>query len=172
MDIKIRKATPEDATILSELSILSFMPAHGHSSPKKDIDDYVSQNFSVANLTKELQETTSEFYLLLHNQKPIGYSKLMYDKTDEDVAIKNVTYLSRFYLLPEYYGKGFGKELFEHNIKICKSKKQQGIWLKVWVENEKAIKFYKKMGFINIGSTDFKISETHSNPNHILYLQF
>ena len=172
MNLKIRKASQDDAVALSHLSIASFMPAHGHSASKEDIDNYVSQNFSVENIRKELDELNSDFYLLFVDSKLIGYSKLMYDKTDDLVAIKNATYLSRFYLLKEYYGKGYGKELFDHNIKICKSRKQKGIWLKVWVENEKAIRFYKKMGFISIGNTDFKISETHSNPNHVLYLHF
>jgi ribosomal protein S18 acetylase RimI-like enzyme len=46
------------------------------------------------------------------------------------------------------------------------------VWLAVWTENHRAIDFYKKIGFKKVGDYDFKISENHSNPNHILYLEF
>mgnify|MGYP000515969351 CR=1 FL=1 len=61
---------------------------------------------------------------------------------------------------------------FKQVDKLCKENKQAGIWLAVWVENQKGISFYKKMGFKKVGDFNFKISETHSNPNHILYLEF
>jgi len=40
------------------------------------------------------------------------------------------------------------------------------------MENHRAVDFYKKAGGVIVGNTDFKISETHSNPNHIMYFEF
>jgi ribosomal protein S18 acetylase RimI-like enzyme len=75
-------------------------------------------------------------------------------------------------LLKEYYDLSLGKALFNFNISLAKNNKQSGVWLAVWIENHRAISFYKKMGFKRVGNYDFKISENHSNPNHILYLEF
>ena len=80
--------------------------------------------------------------------------------------------MSRLYLLEEFYGLSLGKELFNFNIEFSKQNNQKGIWLAVWIENLRAIKFYIKMGFKKVGSFNYKISETHSNPNHILFLEF
>ena len=55
---------------------------------------------------------------------------------------------------------------------LSKKKQQKGIWLAVWVENKRAIKFYQKAGFKIVGKYDFQISKTHSNPNHIMYLKY
>ena len=62
--IQIKKAQPKDYKILSKLSISSFITAHGNSGPKKDIDNYIFQNFSEQNVLKELKEIENHFYLI------------------------------------------------------------------------------------------------------------
>ena len=74
--------------------------------------------------------------------------------------------------MKEFYDKNIGKQLFDLNIELAKANKQIGIWLYVWTENKRALRFYEKQGFKNIGSTHFRISETHSNPNYWMYLKF
>lgn len=169
---KIVKATLKDAQLLSKLSVDTFLPAHGHSAPKKDIENYLTENFSEESFASELSDVKNEYYLFYLNDKIAGYSKIIFNKENKNIISKNITYMSRLYFLKEFYGLGLGKILFDFNINLCKQNKQSGIWLAVWVENQKGISFYKKMGFKKVGNFDFKISETHSNPNHILYLEF
>lgn len=168
----IVKATVKDANFLSKLSVDTFLPAHGHSAPKEDIENYLTENFSEENFLIELSNTKNEYYLFYVDDKIAGYSKVVFNQSNKNINSKNITYMSRLYFLKEYYGLGLGKILFDFNINLCKENKQTGIWLAVWVENQKGISFYKKMGFQKVGDYDFKISETHVNPNHILYLQF
>lgn len=170
--ISIKKATINDAQLLSEISTKSFLTAHGHSAPKKDIDNYVAANFSAENFTSELKNTDNQYYIITHKNKIAGYSKVVFNQKNKNISKNNTTYMSRLYLLKEFYGLGLGKKLFDFNVQLCKNNKQTGIWLAVWVENKKAINFYKKIGFQKVGNFDFKISETHANPNHILFLDF
>lgn len=167
----ITKATPKDAKILAVLAKASFIPAHGHSAPKKDIENYLTANFSEANFIKELENPENHYYIIYHENKIAGYSKITLNTVNENIEQKNVTYMSRLYLLKEFYGLNLGKTLFDFNIEFSKEHNQAGIWLAVWVENDKAIKFYTKMGFKIVGAYDFRISETHTNPNHIMYLE-
>lgn len=169
---RIVKATLKNAQLLSVLSVETFLPAHGHSAPKKDIDNYLTDNFSEENFITELSDTKNEYHLFYVNDIIAGYSKIVFNQESLNISSKNVTYMSRLYFLEEFYGLGLGKILFDFNINLCKQNKQSGIWLAVWIENQKGISFYKKMGFQKVGSFNFKISETHYNPNHILYLEF
>jgi ribosomal protein S18 acetylase RimI-like enzyme len=169
---QIIKAKISDAKLLSKLSIDTFLPAHGHSAPKEDIDNYINQNFSEQNFIDELKDAKNEYYLIYVNSKIAGYSKIVFNQLQKNITPKNITYMSRLYLLKEFYGLALGKELFDFNINLCKQNNQSGIWLAVWVENQKGIKFYKKMGFESVDVFDFKISETHYNPNYIMYLDF
>tara|TARA_R110002073_G_scaffold53840_4_gene138905 strand:- start:109045 stop:109563 length:519 start_codon:yes stop_codon:yes gene_type:complete len=168
--IKILKATIEHIETLAPLSVEAFIPAHGHSSPKKDIESYIAQNFSTQNFKKELTNPAFEYYLIYYNNKAVGFSKVIFNTPHEKVVSQNVTKMERLYILKECYGLNLGAELMQFNIDLGKKNNQEGIWLEVWVENGRAIKFYTKMGFEIIGRYDFKVSETHSNPNHVMYL--
>lgn len=169
---KITKATLQDAKQLAVIAKASFLPAHGHSASKEDIDNYVSANFNEANFIEELSNLDNHYYLIHYNNKLAGYSKITLNTPNENIIPENVTYMSRLYLLKEFYGLQLGKELFNFNIEFSKQHKQQGIWLAVWVKNQRAINFYTKMGFKIVGSYDFRISATHTNPNHIMYLEY
>ena len=169
---KITKAKPQDAIQLAQLAKDSFLPAHGHSASKVDIDNYIATNFSKANFIKELENPENHYYIIYHENEIAGYSKITLNTGNENIKSKNVTYMSRLYLLKEFYGLNLGKTLFDFNVEFSKQHNQTGIWLAVWVENDKAIKFYTKMGFKIVGAYDFRISETHTNPNHIMYLNY
>lgn len=168
----ITKATIQDAKQLAKLAKASFLPAHGHSASTEDIDNYVAANFTEANFVDELSNPDNHYYLIYYNNKMVGYSKITLNTTNKDISAKNVTYMSRLYLLKEFYGLHLGKALFDFNIEFSKQHKQQGMWLAVWIENQRAIDFYTKMGFTIVGEYDFRISETHTNPNHLLYLEY
>ncbi len=169
---QIIKATIKDVQLLSKISRQSFLPAHGHSASKEDVHTYTSLNFSEENFIKELENIKNQYFLIYHNNKIAGYSKIVLNSKNENISDRNVALMSRLYLLEEFYGLNLGKKLFDFNIEITKQNNQKGIWLAVWIENKRAINFYQKMGFMRVGNHDFKISETHSNPNHILYLEF
>ena len=89
-----------------------------------------------------------------------------------EIGHKTITKLERIYLLREFYGSQLGKELFHFNLELSKRNAQTGMWLYVWTENERAVRFYKKNGFKAIGRYDFKISENHSNPNYLMWLEY
>lgn len=169
---KIIKANLKDAELLSKIGKTAFLISHGHSAPKEDIKNYVDNNLSEINFLKELENTNNIYYLIFSDDKIAGYSKIVLNYKNENITAKNITLLSRIYLLEEFYGLSLGKELFNFNVKVSKENNQKGIWLAVWVENQRALNFYEKMGFIKVGKFDFKISETHYNPNHIMYLEF
>lgn len=169
---KITKATLQDVKQLALLAKEAFLTAHGHSASKEDIANYVAVNFSESNFLEEISNPDNEYYIIYHQNKMAGYSKVSLNTPTKNITSENITYMSRLYLLKEFYGLNLGKELFDFNIEFSKKNQQQGIWLAVWVENKRAINFYTKRGFQIIGKHDFKISETHTNPNHILYLEY
>lgn len=170
--IHIKRAKLEHANLLAELSVKAFLPAHGHSSPKADIESYITTNFSLKNFKKELTNHNFIYYLMYHNKKLAGFSKVIFNTPTKHIVEKNITKMERLYLLKEFYGMHLGTKLMEINIELVKKRKQEGIWIEVWTENLRAIKFYTKMGFEIVGSSNFTISKTHSNPNYIMYLNF
>jgi len=168
----IIKATVENARLLVAIGESSFIDSHGISAAKKDIDEYVALKFNVKTFTEELQDFNNHFYIIYHNEIPVGYSKIIFNYSNPNIDKKNVAKLERLYLLKEFHHLKLGIELLNFNIEVAKTHNQTGMWLFVWTENTKAFNFYTKVGFKIIGSYDFKLSETHSNPNYQMLLTF
>ena len=170
--LDIKKATIKNASLLSKLSIASFLPAHGHSASKEVIETYTDANFSEANFIKELSNRNFQYHILYYKEQIAGFSKVIFNFENKNIVDKNATKMERLYLLQEFYNLGLGKELLNFNTAIAKKHNQAGIWVFVWVENLKAIAFYNKMGFKKVGEYNFILSPTKTNPNHVLYLKF
>lgn len=168
----IEKASCKDVKLLSKIGRQAFIESHGHSASKKDITNYVTSKFTTDVFEAELSDINNIFHIIYYNKKPVGYSKIIFDISQENMPFKNVTKLERLYILEEYHHLKLGLELFHFNVALSKKHHQIGIWLYTWVENHKAINFYKKAGFKIVGNYDFKISETHSNPNHQMFLVY
>lgn len=169
---KIYRANISHAKLLSELTKTTFLVPHGHSAPKEEMDKYINNNFNINNLKKELNNEQNIYSLIEYNGNIAGFSKIIFNSKNKHINSNNITLLSRIYLLEKYYDLSLGKALFNYNLSLAKKNKQSGIWLAVWIENYRAISFYKKIGFKKVGDYNFAISEKHSNPNHILYLEF
>jgi len=168
----IVKAGKNDSYLLSKIATLTFIESHGKSASQQDIDNYITEKYSPILLKEELTDPKNIYHIIYHDNIPAGYSKIIFDLPYPGSDIQNITKLERIYLLKEFYNLKLGGQLFQFNLALAKQNKQAGMWLYVWEENVRAINFYQKNGFKIIGSKDFKISETHSNPNHQMFLRF
>jgi ribosomal protein S18 acetylase RimI-like enzyme len=168
----IVKAKPEDAPLLSHISSLSIVESHGHSAPAHIMQAYVDEKLTEAALRRELKDPANIYYLLYYDGQPAGYSKIIYDVPIEAVQPSNITKMERLYLLREFYGLKLGHELMQFNINLSKEHGQAGMWLYVWKENDRAIRFYEQTGFRIVGDGFFRLTDNHANPNWQLYLSY
>jgi len=170
--IKIVKATEADIVSIAEIGRQSFLEAHESSAPKETLNSYLDKNFSKEIIRTELADSSNHFYLIYYNNNIAGYSKIVFDGMHANIPSNQTTKLERLYLLKDFYGYQLGYKLYQFNLALSKKNNQKGMWLFVWVENERAINFYKKIGFKIVGLYDFEISATHSNPNHQMLLRY
>jgi diamine N-acetyltransferase len=159
-----------DLPILTEMARKTFWESHGHSAAAEDIEGYVDSKLTEEAFRAELLDERNILHWLHHDGRPAGYSKIILNSPNELIASQNVTKLERLYFLEEFHGLGLGQQLFAHNLQIAQQTNQAGVWLYAWKGNHRAIAFYLKIGFDFIGDGLFKISERHSNPNHVMYL--
>lgn len=170
--IRILQANAADATLLTPLAQKTFWESHGHSASETDIRNFVEWNYNEAALRKELSDPANIFHFIYADDKLVGYSKIIFDQPIAAVDEPHITKLERIYILGEMLGRPLGHELLQFNIELAKKQQQQGMWLFVWQENHRALRFYERAGFVTVGNFFYKISETHSNPNFQMYLKF
>jgi ribosomal protein S18 acetylase RimI-like enzyme len=61
--------------------------------------------------------------------------------------------------LNEYHGQQVGQLLYDKAIQIAHQLQVNYVWLGVWEENHRALKFYKKNGFIEFDKHIFKLGD-------------
>lgn len=171
-NVSIIKISKKNAEILRDLAITTFRESHGHSAPEKDIDKYISAKFTLENIEGELSDESNVFHLIYVKEELAGYSKVIYNTAYENLTQPNSSKLERLYVLEKFHDLKIGKQLMDFNLNLVKQNAQSGLWLYVWIENYRAIRFYKNYGFQQIAETFFQISASHSNPNWILNLEF
>lgn len=170
--ITIRRAVSDDSNLISEMGRITFIDAHGTSMPGDVIEAYCQQKYNLQSVKDDLEKPNNLYHLIFVDSKPAGYSKIIFNETTHAIQSKNVTKLERLYILSEYYDLKIGKQLFDFNVTLSKENGQSGIWLYVWIGNERALRFYKKNKFEMIGTYDFQLTEGYHNPNYQMLLRF
>jgi len=93
------------------------------------------------------------------NELPVGYAKLKLNSSSPFINAKAVSQLQKIYVLRDFISLKIGREL-QHKI-LAKAIENQSeyIWLSVLESNERAIAFYKKNDFNELGSHNFQIGK-------------
>lgn len=158
--ITIRLASLDDATMLTELGAKTFYETFEAFNWEEDMKLYLAKNFTVGQLTIELNDDGSTFLVAQHGATAVGYAKLRQQQTQpEGLEEANTIEIERIYSRKEYLGKEVGKALMEGCLNLAKQKGHKIIWLGVWEHNPRAIAFYEKWGFEKFGSHDFILGQ-------------
>lgn len=104
-----------------------------------------SEAFVLLMVTKFLQEPERHFYLArfgeegLGCREPVGVIRL--DEFGPEIGIY------AFGVLPEYRGRGYGRQILEETIRMIRARSQKPITLEVDTRNTTAINLYQSCGF-------------------------
>jgi len=145
--IETRRVGLEDIPALQQIGRETFFETFSDSNTPKNMAAYLAEGFSEEKLTGELNCEGSEFFFALKNDKVIGYLKLNTGKAQTEPQDNNALEIERIYVLSAYHGKRVGQVLYEKAIQRAESLDATYIWLGVWEENPRAIRFYEKNGF-------------------------
>jgi ribosomal protein S18 acetylase RimI-like enzyme len=156
-EIKFRRAKMQDAELLAEMGRSTFEVAFGPKNDPEDIQNYLDKSFSLEQIQSEIEDGGSLFLLAYQEERPIGYSKLIANKGHDCVEGNELAELQRIYVVPEAIGAGIGSQLLLESIEQARKGGHQAIWLGVWEENKKAIRFYQRHGFVKQCSQEFML---------------
>jgi len=170
--VSFLRLTPADAEMLATMGGASLIQSHGHSAAAAVMQAYVSKSFSVEACRTELADEANIFHAVFYNNEPAGYFKIVFGVPHPAVDAQPVTKLERLYLLDQFFGLKLGQGLMQKAIELSKAAGDKGMWLNVWKENGRAIRFYQKQGFEAVGESLFVLTETHANPNWVMWLRY
>lgn len=157
---EIRIAKETDAQFIALLGRMTFTETFNHLfRDKNDLLAYCNRTFSVEKIKSGIKNPNNIFYIALVNELPAGYAKLKLNSKIKFIQSENICQLQKIYVLNDFRSLKIGLKLQNLLIEKAKENKFNEIWLSVYKGNERAISFYKKSGFKNIGAHKFQIGK-------------
>lgn len=157
--IKIKLGTAADTTVLALLGRLTWAESHGHYvDDKNNLLQYLDSNFSVSKTTQEINNPKNLFYIIYVDDLPVGYAKLILNAKNENVASQNNCRLERIFIQNEFIPLKIGKQLLAFVEAEAKALQLDTMWLTVYIKNNRAIRFYEKNEFKNVGELNFIVN--------------
>jgi len=141
--MEVRKATIDDVHDISRIHALSWKSAYKGIVPQAYLDE-LKENFWVPAFTEWIKNNVLTVQEVLDNGNAVGcvaYGKSRDNNKPDWGEIVSI------YLLPQYFGKGFGNRLMETALSDLKRTGYKYIYLWVLKDNHRARCFYEKKHF-------------------------
>jgi GNAT superfamily N-acetyltransferase len=156
-ELTIRRASSEDAALLTELGTRTFYETFAADNTPQDMAAYVRTAFNLARQTAELTDPDSIFLIGEVGGLAVGYAKLHAGQPARGVHGPNPVELVRLYVTQEWLGSGVGAGLMSACLDEALKLGHGSIWLGVWERNERAQAFYRKWNFQPVGEHMFQL---------------
>jgi RimJ/RimL family protein N-acetyltransferase len=140
--MEIKKATKRDIRDISWIHAASWKSAYVGLIPQQFLDELKEDRW-VATFTKSLSWKLLTVQLAYDRDQPVGC--ISYGRS-RDESLPDWGEIVSFYLLPQYWGKGFAKALLETALTDLR-KSYRNVFLWVLKDNARARKFYEKNRF-------------------------
>jgi ribosomal protein S18 acetylase RimI-like enzyme len=158
-NIEIKKATLSDIGVLQQIGKQTFAETFSTGNTEENMSKYLEEGFSVAKLAEEVSNEASQFYLAVLEAQVVGYLKLNAGQSQTELQDDKALEIERIYVLQTYHGKKVSQLLYDKAMEVAQQLQSDYVWLGVWEENPRAIRFYQKNGFVEFDKHIFKLGE-------------
>lgn len=152
LNCTIRRAVPEDAAPLAELAARIFRDTFGAYTTPKDMAAHLAASYSPALQLAEI-ESPEIVTIFAFCDGPAAFAQLRRGTPPACVTTERPVEVWRFYVDQAWHGRGVARKLMQ--AALDEAAGATAVWLGVWEHNARAIAFYSKLGFVDVGSHDF-----------------
>ena len=164
-NLQIREAIDvNDLLLVRNIALNTWPHTFAEILTIEQIDYMLELMYSIPSLTEQLNNKHYRFAIGFEDEKAVGFAGY------ELNANKSLTKIHKLYFLPDSQGKGFGKDMINYIINISLQNHISRITLNVNRFN-KAISFYKHLGFILSGEEIIDIGSGYIMDDYIMDLQ-
>ncbi|MBB3763264.1 GNAT family N-acetyltransferase [Sphingomicrobium lutaoense] len=157
--VEIVAVGPQDVAVLAAIGRRTFIETFESGNDPEDFADYLEKAFAEAQLLGEIGAVGSHFFFARVDGEVAGYLKLNMDEAQTEKVAGRTLEIERIYVDGAFQGAGVGKALFDFALGIARDEGIEAIWLGVWEDNPKAIRFYERQGFEPFGVHSFTIGK-------------
>lgn len=155
MTAAIRAAGVADAPWLAALAERTFRETYAAENTPENMERYVAEHFGAARQAHELDDPALRTLVAEVNGAAAGYAQLAWSPAPPCVVGAKPIEITRFYVDRPWHGTGLAQSLMAALLRDAAAAGAGTAWLGVWERNPRAIAFYRKSGFIEVGTHTF-----------------
>ena len=157
MEPTIRRGEAADAMALSVLAARTFYETFAADNNPDDLAQYMQLAYGVEQQRGELLDPRIETLVVETGNDLVAYAMVRESETPDCVTGPAPIELWRFYVRREWHGRGVAQELMTAVEASARARGAGTLWLGVWERNLRAQAFYRKRGFVDVGSHIFVV---------------
>ena len=152
----IRRADAEDAAAVSRLAARTFQETFAADNTEADMAAYLVSAYSTDIQRAELSDLNLLTLVAERDGALAAYSMIRrHGPQPACITLPTPVEVWRFYVDRAWHGQGVAPALMSATLEAVRDLGARSVWLAVWEHNARAIAFYAKFGFVDVGSKDF-----------------
>lgn len=155
--LRIRRATPADAALISTLGAETFVTSFGAQNTPENIALHIEKAYGEGVQHRELTDPAYTYLIAEVEDRPAGYACVKDGEAPSCVSGARPVEVLRFYVRHDFHGTGVAQALMDACAADARERGGHTLWLGVWEQNPRAIRFYTKWGFEDVGGQTFML---------------
>jgi len=161
--VQIRRGVPDDAPALAAFAERTFVETFAADNDPRDMETFVERTYGVAQQTAELADPGVTTLLAHRDGRLVAFAQIRRHVPPPCVSDAAAIELRRFYVDRPAQGTGAAQLLMTAVFDAARAAGARHLWLGVWERNARAMAFYRKCGFTDVGSQPFVLGSDHQN---------
>lgn len=153
----IRTARRDDAKQLAAIAEATFRDTFAAVNTPEDMDLHCRRSYGESIQEGEITDPDRVTLLCERHGRLVGYAQLRWGNAPDCVVGEAPGEIQRLYVIGELHGRGIAHDLMKACMDEMRKRRSGVIWLGVWERNPKAIAFYRKFGFQEVGEHVFSL---------------
>jgi diamine N-acetyltransferase len=165
--VDLRGCTAADAPTLAVIAAATLLEAFAGFIPGDSLLAHCAKNHVPAAYVSYLQQPQTRAWLaeVSPGAAPVGYAMLTAPDFPEALLQPGDLELRRIYLFSRFHGSGAARRMMDLAIASAKQQHAPRLLLGVHPDNQRALAFYRKNGFVQIGTRRFQVgASTFEDP--------
>ena len=153
----LRRGGAQDAPTLAQFAARTFAETFAADNRPEDLQAHLDKSYGFAQQSAELANPDVLTLLAQRDDELVGFAQVRRSPPPPCVAERAAIELHRFYLDRRLQGTGLAAQLMQAARDAARELGGRHLWLGVWERNPRAIAFYRKAGFTDVGSTIYMV---------------
>jgi ribosomal protein S18 acetylase RimI-like enzyme len=156
----IRRAAPDDASVLAALGATTFTETFGHLYPPEDLQVYLFGSHSVEAWTRVLTDPQRGVWVAALGSVPVGFIAVGACKLPIENCEPMAGEVHQLYVLARHHNLRLGSQLMDVGLEWLEAQGRAPLYVGVWSKNLGAQRFYSRYGFNKVGEYGFPVGKT------------